>query len=85
MLDSDTVLPRKEYIMDIMNIVDIITNQGIGVACVIYLIYDRLHTSKIQEEAAKEQSAALKEISTTLVSMNERINNLELCKVREEK
>jgi hypothetical protein len=71
--------------MELNSIIDIITNNGIGVTCVIYLIYDRLHTSKIQEEAAKEQSAALKEISTTLVKMNERINNLELCKIKEEK
>ena len=71
--------------MEINAIVDMLTNQGIGIVCVGYLIYDRLHTSKIQEEAAKEQSAALKEISTTLVQMNERINNLELCKVNKEK
>ena len=63
--------------MDIMNIIDIITNQGIGVACVVYLIYDRIHASKIQEDAAKEQSAALKQISESLIAMNERISNLE--------
>ena len=71
--------------MEINSIVDIITNQGIGIACVVYLIYDRMHASKIQEEAAKEQSAALKEISTTLIKLNERINNLELCKTNKEK
>lgn len=69
--------------MEINTIVDIITNNGIGIVCVAYLIYDRYHASKIQEEAAKEQSAALKEISTTLIKMNERINNLELCRVKD--
>lgn len=71
--------------MELNSIIDIITNNGIGIVCVAYLIYDRYHASKIQEEAAKEQSLALKEISTTLIKMNERINNLELCKVKEEK
>ncbi len=71
--------------MEINTIVDIITNNGIGIACVVYLMYDRLHVSKIQEEAAKEQSAALKEISESLIKMNERINNLELCKIKSEK
>ena len=71
--------------MEVNTLVDIITNNGIGIVCVAYLIYDRYHASKIQEEAAKEQSAALKEISTTLIKMNERINNLELCKVNKEK
>ena len=71
--------------MEINTIVDIITNNGIGMVCVAYLIYDRYHASKIQEEAAKEQSNALKEISASLIKMNERINNLELCKVNKEK
>lgn len=71
--------------MEINTIVDIITNNGIGLVCVAYLIYDRYHASKIQEETAKEQSAALKEISGSLIKMNERINNLELCKVNKEK
>lgn len=71
--------------MEINTIVDLLTNNGIGLICVAYLIYDRMHASKIQEEAAKEQSLALKEISTTLIKMNERINNLELCKINKEK
>ena len=71
--------------MEINTIVDIITNNGIGIVCVAYLIYDRYHASRIQEEAAKEQSAALKEISASLIKMNERINNLELCKTNKEK
>jgi uridine phosphorylase len=86
MINSDTLLKAERSIaMEINTIVDMITNQGIGIACVIYLIYDRMHASKIQEEAAKEQSLALKEISTTLIKLNERINNLELCKTNKEK
>ena len=69
--------------MELNSIIDIITNNGIVIVCVAYLIYDRYHASKIQEEAAKEQSAALKEISTTLIKMNERINNLELCRTQD--
>lgn len=71
--------------MELPEIVKLISDNGIAIICVGYLLYDRLHVSKIQEEAVKEQSAALKEISISLTQMNERINNLELCKVSREK
>lgn len=71
--------------MELPEIVKLISDNGISIICVGYLLYDRLHVSKIQEEAVKEQSAALKEISISLTQMNERINNLELCKVSREK
>lgn len=71
--------------MELQELFNLITDNGIGIICVGYLIYDRLHVSKIQEEAVKEQSAALKEISISLTKMNERISNLELCKVSKEK
>lgn len=71
--------------MEIADLVKLITDNGIGVLCVAYLIYDHLHFGKIQEDALKEQSKALNEISESLIKMNERINNLELCKIKEEK
>ena len=71
--------------MEVNTLIDLITNNGIGIVCVGYLLYDHLHFGKIQEEALKEQSSALKEISDSLIIMNERINNLELCKISKEK
>lgn len=71
--------------MEITDLIKVLSDNGIGLVCVGYLIYNQLHVSKVQEEAAKEQSAALKEISESLIKMNERINNLELCKIKNEK
>lgn len=71
--------------MEVNTIIDLLTNNGIGLVCVGYLLYDHLHFGKIQEEALKEQSSALKEISDSLIKMNERINNLELCKVKDDR
>ena len=69
--------------MEITDLIKVISDNGIGLVCVAYLVYDHLHFGKIQEEALKEQSKALNEISESLIKMNERINNLELCKVKE--
>jgi hypothetical protein len=71
--------------MELPEIVKLLSDNGIALICVGYLLYDHLHFGKIQEEALKEQSKALNEISDSLIKMNERINNLELCKVNKEK
>lgn len=66
--------------MGIQELVNLITDNGIGIICVAYLIYDHLHFGKVQEDILKEQSKSLSEISTTLTKMNERISSLELCR-----
>lgn len=71
--------------MELPEIVKLLSDNGIALICVGYLLYDHLHFGKIQEESLKEQSKALNEISISLTKMNERINNLELCKVNKEK
>ena len=71
--------------MEITDLIKVISDNGIGLVCVAYLVYDHLHFGKIQEEALKEQSKALNEISESLIKMNERINNLELCEIKSEK
>lgn len=71
--------------MELPEIVKLLSDNGIALICVGYLLYDHLHFGKIQEESLKEQSRALNEISDSLIKMNERINNLELCKVKSEK
>ena len=71
--------------MEIADLIKLISDNGIGLVCVAYLVYDHLHYGKIQEEILKEQAKSLTEISESLIKMNERINNLELCKINKEK
>lgn len=51
-------------------IIDLIVNNGIGLVCVGYLIYDKLTFSKAIDES-------LKLVNQSLSIMNERISNLE--------
>lgn len=51
-------------------IANLIMNNGLGIACVAYLIW-------FQSTTMKEMSSTLNNINTNLTSMNERINNLE--------
>lgn len=60
------------------DIVDIVVNNGIGIACVIYLIYDKLTFSKAIDES-------LKLVNQSLTIMNERIGNLEDAKKESKK
>ena len=71
--------------MEITDLIKVISDNGIGLVCVAYLLYDHLHFGKIQEELQQKNSETLKEISESLIKMNERINNLELCKIKSEK
>ena len=51
-------------------IIDVIVNNGIGVACVIYMIYFQLTTMK-------EMSITLNKMNTSLELLNDRMENLE--------
>lgn len=51
-------------------IIDVIVNNGIGVACVIYMIYFQLTTMK-------EMSVTLNKMNTSLELLNDRMENLE--------
>lgn len=59
-------------------IIDIVVNNGIGIACVVYLIYDKLTFSKAIDES-------LKLVNQSLTIMNERIGNLEDTKTKKTK
>lgn len=50
--------------LDIEEIVNLITNNGIGIACVIYMIYF--------------QNTTMREILTTLTAMTERLTAIEI-------
>ena len=51
-------------------IIDLLVQNGIGIVCVAYLIYDRLKYSKSITDA-------LENVNKSLAIMNERILNLE--------
>lgn len=55
---------------EIKALVDIIVQNGIGIACVIYMIYFQLTTMK-------EMSGTLNKMNTSLELLNERMENLE--------
>lgn len=59
-----------ETIEIIKSIVDIIVNNGIGVACVIYMIYFQLTTMK-------DMNTTLTTMTTTLQGINERLKDVE--------
>lgn len=52
------------------DLVNIITNNGIGVACVLYLMYFQL-------TAAKETTQAMQELTKTLEGVNVRLTLIE--------
>ena len=57
------------------DLITLITNNGIGVVCVAYLIY-------FQNTSMKEQTKTLTEISTNLTRINERLEKIEKKKVK---
>ena len=78
--------------MEIEALVNLIMNNGIGFALVAYLVYFNNKITSQQNESYKELSDTLKEVSksmnemgVSMVQLNERINNLELCKRENDK
>ena len=55
---------------EIKALIDIIVQNGIGIACVIYMIYFQLTTMK-------EMGITLNKMNTSLELINERMENLE--------
>ena len=55
---------------EIKALVDIIVQNGIGIACVVYMIYFQLTTMK-------EMGVTLNKMNTSLELLNERMENLE--------
>lgn len=55
---------------EIKTLIDIIVNNGIGIACVIYMIYFQLTTMK-------EMGITLNKMNTSLELLNDRMENLE--------
>lgn len=71
--------------MELSEIIKLITDNGIGLVCLGFILIEHYHYSKSLEVSMKEQTDTLREVSDTLIKMNERINNLELCRRESEK
>lgn len=71
--------------MEIGDIIKLITDNGIGIVCLAFILVEHYHYSKSLEVSMKEQADTLKEVSESLIKMNERISNLELCKRESDK
>lgn len=56
-------------------LINLITNNGIGIVCVAYLIY-------FQSTTMKDMSDTLMQISTNLIKINERLEKIENKKVK---
>ena len=56
-------------------LINLITNNGIGIVCVAYLIY-------FQSTTMKDMSETLMQISTNLIKINERLEKIENKKVK---
>ena len=57
------------------DLINLITNNGIGIVCVAYLIY-------FQSTTMKDMSNTLLQISTNLIKINERLEKIENKKVK---
>jgi hypothetical protein len=57
------------------DLINLITNNGIGIVCVAYLIY-------FQSTTMKDMSETLIQISTNLIKINERLEKIENKKVK---
>lgn len=57
------------------DLINLITNNGIGIVCVAYLIY-------FQSTTMKDMSETLIQISTNLIKINERLEKIESKKVK---
>lgn len=63
---------------EIKALVDIIVQNGIGIVCVVYMIYFQLTTMK-------EMGNTLNKMNTSLELLNERMENLENSKIAKSK
>jgi predicted PurR-regulated permease PerM len=61
---------RKKEMENIQSIVDLVMNNGLGVICVIYMIYFQMTTMK-------EMSQTISKMNTSLELITDRLENIE--------
>ena len=63
--------------MESASIFDTIFQYGVGIACLIYMMYFQLTTMKELTKNQNELNSTLKEVSTNLTNINLRLNDIE--------
>ena len=63
--------------MESASIFDTIFQYGVGIACLIYMMYFQLTTMKELTKNQNDLNATLKEVSTNLSNINLRLNDIE--------
>lgn len=63
--------------MEVKELIDFIFQYGVGIACLIYLMYFQSTTMKELTKNQQELNETLREVSTNLTNINLRLNDIE--------
>lgn len=63
--------------MEVKELIDFIFQYGVGIACLIYLMYFQSTTMKELTKNQQELNETLREVSTNLANINLRLNDIE--------
>lgn len=63
--------------MEVKELIDFIFQYGVGIACLIYLMYFQLTTMKELTQNQSELNATLREVNTNLSNINLRLDDIE--------
>lgn len=63
--------------MEVKEIIDYIFQYGVGIACLLYLMYFQSTTMKDLSKNQQDLNETLKEVSTNLTNINLRLNDIE--------
>ena len=63
--------------MDIKELLDFIFQYGVGIVCLVYLMYFQLTTMKDLTKNQEELNATLREVNTNLSNINLRLDDIE--------
>lgn len=63
--------------MEIKEVIDYIFQYGVGIACLLYLMYFQSTTMKDMVKNQNDLNNTLKEVSTNLTNINLRLNDIE--------
>lgn len=63
--------------MEIKEIIDYIFQYGVGIACLLYLMYFQSTTMKDLTKNQQDLNETLKEVSANLTNINLRLNDIE--------
>lgn len=63
--------------MEVKELIDYIFQYGVGIACLLYLMYFQSTTMKDLAKNQQDLNETLKEVSTNLTNINLRLNDIE--------